>query len=211
MRRALLLLLLLASPGFADTKGADTKAPAKKAPDRPVDNSVRPVVEHKEGDYGGVIPGQKPDPSTRPAKPKRPPAKGTLSWIGFEAKDGGAQVFFQSVGPFEVTQHVEGTTLIVHLSLSRLGANTWRQVDTRFFDNPLAGMVARPVRAARATKTSPARGSGIEVRVTFKNPKDAREGTVRAAAAEADGMYYAYLAFPEGADGKQPAHKDPEK
>jgi hypothetical protein len=218
MRRALLLLLLLASPVFADTKGdtkpPDKKAPVKKDPDRPrADNSVRPVIEHKEGDYGGVIPGQKPDPSTRPAKPKRPPAKGTLSWIGFEAKDGGAQVFFQSVGPFEVTQHVEGTTLIVHLSLTRLGANTWRQVDTRFFDNPLAGMVARPVRAARATKASPARGSGIEVRVTFKNPKDAREGTVRAATAEADGMYYAYLAFPEGADGKQqPATiKDPEK
>jgi hypothetical protein len=186
MRRAL-LLLLLASPAYAD-----------KGP-------------HKEGEYGGVAPGQKPDPSAKPAKPKRPPPKGTLTWIGFEAKDGGAQVFFQSVGAFDVTQHLEGTTLVVHLSLSRLAANTWRQVDTRFFDNPLSGMVARMVRAARASKTAPARNAGIDVHVSFKNPKDAREATLKAATAEADGMYYAYLAFPEGAESKQPSIKDPER
>jgi len=187
MRRAL-LLLLLASPAHADN------------------------VPHREGEYGGVAPGQpKPDPNARPPKAKRPPPKGTLTWIGFEAKDGGAQVFFQSVAPFDVKQHVEGSTLVVHLALSRLGANTWRQVDTRFFDNPIAGLVARPVRATRATKGRPARGSGISVRITFKNPKDAREGTVRAQA-EADGMYYAYLTFPEGAESKaQPTVQEPEQ
>ena len=58
-------------------------------------------------------------------------------------------------------------------------------------------MVARPVRATRATRVRPARGAGITVRITFKNPKDAREGTLRTAT-EADGMYYAYLSFPEG-------------
>jgi hypothetical protein len=175
--RGALVLLLLAAPAYADT------------------------APHKEGQYGGVNPGEPPahDPPARPTKPRRPPPKGTLTWIGFEAKDGGAEVFFQSVAPFELTQRVEGGSLIVHLGLPRLGHNTWRQVDTRFFDNPLASIVARAVGAARATKTRPARAAGIEARITFKNAKDAREAQVRTAT-EADGMYYAYLTFPEGTD-----------
>ena len=156
--RRLFLLLALASPAFADN------------------------AQHKEGDYGGVVPGQRPD---KPAKPKRPPPKGTLTWIGFEAKDGGAQLFFQSVGPFEVTQKVTGGTLVATLNLSRLHANTWRKIDTRFFDNPLSGVVAKK------------KGRGIEVKISFKSSKDLREGTVKTAT-EADGMYYAYLTFPEG-------------
>ncbi len=187
MRRALLLFVL-------------TSAGAATADNGP----------HREGEYGGVAPGQKTDPAAKPARPKHSPPKGTLTWIGFEAKDGGAQVFFQSVAPFEVTQHLEGATLVVHLSLTRLGANTWRQVDTRFFDNPISGMVARQVGAARASKSHPAHRSGIDVRIAFKNPKDAREGAVRSQA-EADGMHYTYLAFPEGADAKQPSMSDPEK
>ena len=159
---------------------------------------------HKEGDYGGVIPGQtaRPEPGAKP-KPKRMPARGTLSWIGFEAKDGGAQVFFQAAASFVVTQRVEGATLIVSLDLQRLGANTWRYVDTRFFDNPLSLIVAKPTRA---------RGSGkrVEVKIKFKNPKDAREGTMRAAT-EADGLHYVYLTFPEGADGGKPAGNGPAK
>jgi hypothetical protein len=108
-------------------------------------------------------------------------------------------VFFQSVAPFVVTQRIEGGALVVHLSLTRLGHNTWRQVDTRFFDNPLSGIVARAVGAARATKAHAAYGAGIEARIAFKNAKDAREATVRTAT-EADGMYYAYLKFPEGTE-----------
>jgi len=175
------------------------------------------TTPHKEGQYGGVTPGDPPT-EKRSEKPKRPPPKGTLTWIGFEAKNGGAEVFFQSVAPFTLAQHVEGGALVVHLSLSKLGPNTWRQVDTRFFDNPLSGIVARAVGATRATKTRAARGAGIEARIAFKNAKDAREGSVRTAT-EADGMYYAYLAFPEGtepADGAKakPAPKtmgDPEE
>lgn len=186
MRRAL-LVLALAGPAWADTG------------------------PHKEGEYGGVIPGQKPEPSGRPAKPARPPPKGTLTWVGFEAKDGGAQVFFQSVAPFQVQQHLEGGALVAHLSLTRLGQNSWRPIDTRFFDNPLSGIVARAVGASRATKTRPARGAGIDVRISFKNPKDAREGTLRMAT-EADGMHYAYLSFPEGADAASKSKlSDPEK
>jgi hypothetical protein len=164
------------------------------------------------------VPGQKRErerePEARPARPQRPPPKGTLTWIGFEARDGGAQVFLQSVAPFEVRQHLEGSTLVAHLSLTHLGANTWRQVDTRFFETPLAGVIARGVGAARATKTQPAHGPGIEVRISFKNPKDAREGALRTAT-EADGMFYAYLAFPAGAAAapasKRPAEPESEK
>lgn len=166
MRRALglVLLLLLAGPAFGQK--------ADKGP-------------HREGDYGGVIPGQKPE------KPKKAPSRGTLSWIGFEANGGGAKVFFQSPGAFEITQTVEGSTLVVHLALQRMGANTWRQVDTRYFENPLSGIVARQV---RKSSKGPA---GIQVKINFKNPKDARQASV-STKTEADGMFYTYLSFPEG-------------
>jgi hypothetical protein len=165
MRRLLLIAGLLAALFAGTAASADT---AKR-----------------EGEYGGVVPGQKPE--TKPGKPKRPPAKGTLTWIGFEAKDGGAQLFFQSVSAFQISQKVVGSTLIATLDLTKLAANTWRRIDTRFFDNPLSNVVAKQVRRKKA----------IEVHITFKNPKDVREGTLRTTT-EADGMYYAYLSFPEG-------------
>jgi hypothetical protein len=182
--RGALVILLLAAPVYADEP-------------------------RREGQYSGVTPGevQSHDTSGKPAKPKRPPTKGTLTWIGFAAKDGGAEVFFQSVAPFEVSQRVEGGALIVHLGLTRLGHNTWRQIDTRFFDNPLSGIVARAVGAVRATRDRRARGAGIEARIAFKSAKDVKEATVRTAT-EADGMYYAYLTFPEGTAPK-PAAEPP--
>jgi hypothetical protein len=172
MRRlALLSVLALASPAFADT------------------------TPKREGEYGGVTPGQKPE-----GKQKRPP-RGTLSWIGFEPKDGGAQLFFQSVAPFQVTQRVVGSTLIATLTLTKLGTNTWRRIDTRFFDNPLAAVDAKRAR----------KGRKIEVHIKFKNPKDAREGSLRTAT-EADGMFYAYLSFPAGTStGDAPVTDEPER
>ncbi|HEU4731824.1 MAG TPA: hypothetical protein VFT22_28210 [Kofleriaceae bacterium] len=174
--RGALLLLVLAAPAYADNP-------------------------HPEGQYSGVIPGEAPprEPAARPGRPRRPPPRGTLTWVGFSARDGGAEVFFQSVAPFEVAQWIEGRALVVHLGLKHLGHNTWRRIDTRFFDNPLAGIVARAVGAARATKTRPAHGAGIEARITFKNARDVREGAVRTAT-EADGMFYAYVRFPEGTE-----------
>jgi hypothetical protein len=132
--------------------------------------------QHQEGDYGGVQPGHKPE------KPKKTPAKGTLSWIGFEPKNGTSEVFFQSVAPFDVSQHVDKGVLVVDLALTRLGQNTWRPIDTRYFDGPVSRITAKKGR------------KGIEVRITFKDAKDAKQGTVRTAT-EADGMYYAYLDF----------------
>ena len=189
MRRLLLLLVLAAGSAYAN----DAKGP------------------HNEGDYGGVAPGEanKPEPA-RTGKPKRPAAKGTLSWIGFEAKTGSAEVFLQSAGPFEVTQHVENGAVVVYLSgVSRLGQNTWRPIDTHFFDNPLSRITARRVNAAKAGKDHPAHGTGIELRIAFKNPKDAKEGTLRTAV-EADGMHYVYLAF-AGTPQSAATVQEPEK
>ena len=169
----LLVLLLLASPAVVSAE--DAKGP------------------HPEGAYGGVQPGH------RPEKPKKLPAKGTLTWVGFEAKPGTSEVFLQSVAPFEVSQRVDKGVVIVTLTgVSRLGQNTWRPVDTRFFDTPLARL------------TAVKKGKGLEVRVTFKNAKDAKEASVRSAT-EPDGMYYAYLDFAAGGDTSIPTTADPEK
>ena len=166
MRRLLLcvVLSLASSPAFAD----DPKPAA-------------PGGQNAEGDYGGVEPGKK---KAEPGKKaKKPPPKGTLSWIGFEAKDGGSQIFLQSVGPFDVSQRIDNGTLVVSLTgVTRLGTNTWRPIDTRYFDGPVSRITAKKGR------------KGIEVRIAFKDAKDAKQGTVRTAT-EADGMYYAYLDF----------------
>lgn len=177
MRRAVLLLsLLLASPAFAE----DPKGP------------------NAEGEYGGVQPGQakKPEPNK---KPKKPPPKGTLSWIGFESKDGSSDVFLQSVAAFEVSQKVEGGVLVVTLNgLTKLGHNTWRPIDTRFFDTSVARVTAKK------------KGKAIEVRIAFKNAKDAAQGSVRTAT-EPDGLYYVYLSFAGGSSAAEPTPKEPEK
>lgn len=183
MRRLLLCLLLV---------GGSASAFAQEAPAAKKDQNA-------EGDYGGVKPGvpQKPEAGK---KAKKPPPKGTLSWIGFEAKDGGSQIFFQSIAPFELTQRVDGNTLVVSLSgVSRLGGNTWRYIDTRFFETSIARISPKK------------KGKSIEVRISFKNAKDAGQGSVRTAT-EADGFYYAYLSFSgTGTPVDGGAKKDPEK
>ncbi len=204
--RAVMLAVLLAAPAVAaaPTKKTPPKPTAADAPDSGRD--VAPVPTHNEGDYGGVQPGV--PHRTEGHKAKRPPAKGTLSWIGFEEKAGGAEIFLQSVAPFEVAQHVDRGTLVVDLrGLDKLGHNTWRQVDTRFFDTPIARIVARRIGAARGKH---AHRPEIEVRITFKNPKDAHEGALRGANGP-DGMYYQYLSF-AGSGGPAATTSDaPEK
>ena len=206
--RAVMLALLLVSPvAAAPAKKPVPKPTAADAPDLPVPTPTGP---HNEGDYGGVKPGV-PPAVDRGHKPKRPPAKGTLSWIGFEAKNGGAEIFLQSVAAFEVAQHVENGVLVVNLGgIKTLGQNTWREVDARFFDTPIARIVARHVGAARASKTSPGHSAGIEVRISFKSSKDAHEGAVRNAT-EADGMYYAYLSFAGTGAATGGTMQEPEK
>jgi hypothetical protein len=196
--RAVMLAVLLTAPVALAAPHKGGKRPVPKptpttgeggvAIEAPDESAVSPVATHGEGDYSGVKPG------VAPTKPKRPPPKGTLSWIGFEAKNGGAEIFLQSVAPFEVAQHVENGALVVDLGgLDKLGQNTWREVDARFFDTPIARMTAKHVGASHGHK------AGLEVRITFKNAKDAHEGSLRSAN-EADGMYYQYLSFGGGVD-----------
>jgi hypothetical protein len=205
-----LVFFLVAAP-FAATAAPTRRAPpnaAASTPARTPSTIAVGTAAHAEGQYGGVTPGEPAAHDASATKPKHLPAKGTLTWIGFAAKDGGAEVFFQSVAPCALRQRVEGGSLIVHLDLPRLGHNTWRQVDTRFFDNPLAGIVARTVSAVRATKAHPARAAGIEAKIAFKNAKDAKDATVRTVT-EADGMYYAYLTFGEGTEAVGPGDAPP--
>lgn len=182
MRRVLALVLFLAAAPLAR---ADNPKPAP----------------HDTGDYGGVVPGQSHKDEGKGKHRHHTPRKGELSWIGFQARDGAAHVFLQSVAPFDVTQHVEHGTLIVKLAgLDKLGQNTWRPIDTRYFDTPLERIVARKIGGAH--------GRGIELQITFKHPSDAAQAQLRSAT-EADGYYYSYLTWAGGDDG-QPA-ADPEK
>jgi hypothetical protein len=120
----------------------------------------------------------------------KPPPKGTLAWVGFEAKSGGTELFFQSVAAFDVSQRLENNTLVIDLNgLTKLGQNTWRQLDTRFFDTPISRIVAGYGKGKH--------GAPIEVRVTFKNPKDAAQAQMRTST-EPDGYFYAYLTFAGG-------------
>jgi hypothetical protein len=200
--RAVLLALLLVGPS-AIAAPAKKPVPKPTAGDAP-DTAPPPVATHNEGDYSGVKPGVPPKHAKRPTK-------GTLSWIGFEAKGGGAEIFLQSIAAFEVAQHVDNGVLVIDLGgLNQLGQNTWREVDARFFDTPIARIVARHVGAARASKRGPAHGAGVEVRVSFKNAKDAHDGSLRTAT-EADGMYYAYLSFAGTGGTATPTVQEPEK
>lgn len=146
----------------------------------------------QEGEYGGVS----PDAPAKGARPARAP-KHTLTWLGFTPKaDGSAEVFFQAAEPFTVAQRVEGGTLVVVLEgLKKQARNTRRPLDARFFDTAIARIKTKVVRAKRAKRGSAGHPAGVEVRITFKDAKDAREGTVRAEKG-AEGMSYVYLSFP---------------
>ena len=159
---------------------------------------------HHEGAYGGVTAGQgsgaTEDPGDREKHKQRAPAKDELTWIGFQAHEGGGggELFFQAPSAFTVSQRVERGTVVVLLEgLHRQAHNTGRELDTRYFDTPIARVRARPV-GARGGKD--AHKAGIEVRIDFKNAKDAHEAQARTAT-EGDGMFYAYLDFGAEAGG----------
>jgi len=155
----------------------------------------QPGANHPEGEYGGVTPGEPapshPDEGRR--HKKRPPPKHTLTWLGFEARDGDAHIFFQAAEPFTSVQYVDHGVLVVVLQgLRHMRHNIRRFLDTRYFDQPVARIRARRVGARRASKAGPAHKAGVEVRVWFKDPKAAREGSIRTAT-EADKLFYTYL------------------
>jgi hypothetical protein len=174
--------------------------------------AVRADEQHREGEYGGVTPGQGSGSSAgstaapKGKHPRRPPPKDELTWVGFQGKEGGGgELFFQAPGAFTVSQHVDhGQVVILLEGLRRQVRNTRRPLDTRYFDAPIARVTARAV-GARGGKDP--HKAGIEVRIAFKNPKDAHEATARTAT-EADGMFYAYLDFGSAGTTAAPEDKD---
>jgi hypothetical protein len=157
----------------------------------------------KEGEYGGVTPGQAPA-AEKGTKHKHAPARHSLNWLGFTPKEGGgAEVFFQAADAFDVSQRMEGNTLVVTLEgLKKQARNTRRPLDTRFFDTAIARVSTKVVRAKRGKK------GGVEVRIAFKDVKDAREGSLRTDKG-ADGQFYAYLSFaPPATPGQIPDQVD---
>ena len=131
---------------------------------------LQPTTSHKEGDYGGVTPGETP-PVDHP-KPKHKPPAGTLSWIGFEAKGGGAELFFQSIAAFEVTQAVENGALVVapRHALKTLGPRTPGARSTRGSSTTRCHASRRATSARRARarahrRTAPASRSATRSRM----------------------------------------------
>lgn len=150
---------------------------------------------HKEGVYGGVNPGARDAGGGRQRKPT---ARKTLHWIGFQADDGRATVFLQAVEPFTLEQEVVAGAVVLHVDgLTKLGRNTRRPIETRYFDGPVTRITAKARKARRAGKGHPRIGAGLDVTIAFRDGK-ASAGAVRTAT-EADGMYYAYLTFAAGA------------
>lgn len=154
---------------------------------------------HLEGEYAGVSPGVRPLAVREGRSKDKAPPKSTLLWIGFSARaDEGADVWFQTAEPVTVDQSIDGQTLVVFFpGLRAQVQNTRRPIDTSYFDNPIARISARTVKASRARKGKPAQAAGVEVRISFKNPRDAAPGSLRTAT-EADGRAYTYLSFARG-------------
>lgn len=149
---------------------------------------------HKEGVYGGVNPGA---PGAGGVKQRHATARKTLHWIGFQAEGGQATVFLQAAEPFTIAQEVVGGAVVLHLDgLTKLGRNTRRPIDTRYFDGPVTRITAKARKARRAGKGLPRIGAGLDVTISFRDGK-AAAGAVRTAT-EADGMFYAYLSFAGG-------------
>jgi hypothetical protein len=196
LRRATVALVLggllfgTAPHGRAAAQEAEqSDVPAAEAPA----SSPTPKAE---GEYSGVSPGE-PAKAPEAKKKGKKVAPGTLTWIGFSAENGGAELFFQASSRFAASQRVEGNTLIVELDgITRMGPNTRRPLDTRFFDTSVARVTAKAVRARRGTKKQPARKAGVEVRIAFKSGA-AREGSLRTGT-EGDG-FTVYLDLSPGA------------
>ena len=149
---------------------------------------ARAVEEpHREGEYGGVVPPGKE--KGRKKKSRRP----TVTWIGFQASDGGARVFLQMTGEPKVEQKRVLTKLIVTVHNARLNLrNNARTLETAYFGTAVAKVRARTVR--RRGKRA------VEVHVLFKGPAQEAQTTTEVGV---DGYRYLYLDFGGGtaADG----------
>ena len=183
---SVILASLVAIPPAAAQEPVEDDLPAEDTPAKADDTPLR-----VEGEYRGVVPGQvQVDDKGRPVK--RPKA-GTLSWVGFTADGGVAKIFLQAAGELGYSQHVEGRTLVVHLTgVKRLGRQVRRPLYTQHFDTPVEKITVKKVSGRKARKGKPGRKAGYEVRIQMQNAADAREASARTAV-EADGYFYLYL------------------
>jgi len=164
------------------------------------EGSEEPIRLHEQseqggqGGYQGVTPGQSGGAKKKnemPAPPKRRPGRPTVTWIGFQALDGGsARVFVQSSHTFSFEQHVQGGELVVTLPELRLGHyNFQRFLDTSFFETPVKTIQARPSKR------------GVELHVKFKG-NGPRQADARQENAQ-DGYHYLFLDFGAGGGGEK--------
>ncbi len=197
MRTPLVFVALLgiALPGVT--------AAQQRRPDAKTVRSQPAQKAHKEGEYGGVVPGK----STHKAGKR----KNTLSWIGFQPKEGGAaQVFIQLSNEVPYEQTVVEGILVVKLTGARYRSrNARRRLDLRFFESALRLITSKRVSKRRARKNRPARTAGIEIRIQFKNPSDARVPTATMRS-EKDGFTYLLLDFDPPAGSGSISISDPE-
>lgn len=149
-----------------------------------------PLSVHPRGVYGGVQPGVAVDKVYKKRRPvlnrkrvstKRP----VVRWVGFQRNSGNSRLFVQLSAATEYSQRLEGTTLIVSMPNARLGgSNARRPLDTRFFETPVLRAVAKPFRKRRAR--------GVDLHITFKDPKDASEASATVSTGD-DGFSYLFL------------------
>lgn len=197
---AIVLLLcacLWAGPALAgdedegDEPGA---APAEKDAPAAASEDAPPSTVHHEGDYGGVSPDQAKNPADgkpagRTARKGRASNRLLVTWVGFQAREGGAaRVFVQLNAEATYDQKLVGDALVVFVAGARLGQrNHGRFIDTSFFETAVTRVEGKNVPARRGAK------AGVELTVHFKKGS-ARLAEVKEEAA-ADGHRYLFLDF----------------
>lgn len=196
------------SLALAQGEQSDSEASADDGADDGARKARR--SRNREGQYGGVVPDREPDPDdTRRTRRKR---KNAVSWIGFQPQDGGrARVFVRMANELEYAQHLAGNVLYINIAGARYRhRNTLRRLDMRHFETALETVTSKRVSRRRARKGKHARKRGIELRISFKDAKDAREAAASLAAGK-DGYTYLYLDFPPAAGSGSVTVSDPEE
>jgi hypothetical protein len=179
-------------------------APAPPVPLAPGDGSGQmqpgtrllgppPAVVHREGEYGGVVPGRVPA-NKRLSRYLR--SGSFLTWVGFQPLEAGSsRIFVQMTRDATFEQTLVGDKLVVSIEGVRFATRHARRfVDTGFFDSSVRRIDARAVRPMQSRRGQPERAGSIELVLTFKNPADARPGSARAVT-KPDGFHYLYLDF----------------
>ena len=191
-----------AGSGASDADKGDAGATDKRA-------KKRRGGPNREGEYGGVVPGQVPDQDSKRRKVRK--RKNAVSWIGFQPRpDGTSRLFLRMANELTYEQSVQGEQLVVNIAGARYRhRNTRRRLDVRFFATPLSLVLSKRVSSRRARKDRPARKAGIELRISFKDKEDVREASA-SMSTEPDGYTYLYLEFPAPASKGTISVSDPE-